>query len=217
MAEHQGPRPLNRRELLAGAGTGILAIYLVGCGGSSSKLPDHQRPAPAPATTGGATTARATASASAFPGPARRGRHAGRQADRRVAGGGQLERPGDRLHGHQLGLDLRPHVRAARTPTAQNNDPQPNARRRPAARSRRTALVYTIPLREGVDVPQRPRPSSPSDYKYAWDARARPEANESWAASYIYTIKGAKELLREKAQKRHAASRSSTRTRSRSR
>src|ERR1700704_3916483 len=54
MAEHQGPRPLNRRDLLAGAGTGILAIYLVGCGGSSSKLPTTSG-GTGPATTGGTT------------------------------------------------------------------------------------------------------------------------------------------------------------------
>ena len=77
MAEHLGPRPLNRRELLAGAGTGILAIYLVGCGGSSSKLPVTTA-GTAPPPRSRCDDGRRRASASACPG--RRPRAARRAA-----------------------------------------------------------------------------------------------------------------------------------------
>ena len=38
-----------------------------------------------------------------------------------------------------------------------------------------------------------------ADYKYAWERVLDPKT-QSWAASYIYTIKGAKELYRRQAQ-----------------
>ena len=196
MAEHQGPRPLNRRELIAGAGTGILAIYLVGCGGSSSKLPDHVGGHGARHHGGGATTA-ADARRRRRARAAGNRRHARRQAGRRLPGGGQLQRPGDRLHRHQLGLDLQPHVRAA-VHVQRGQRPAAAVRGRPAAVSA-DSLTYTIPLRRRRDVPQRP-PGRGRGLRVRLGPRARPQANESWAASYIYTIEGAQERYEDGAK-----------------
>ena len=59
-------------------------------------------------------------------------------------------------------------------------------------------LTYTIPLRDGVTF-HNGRPVVAEDYAYAWD-RVLDPANESWAASYIYTIEGAKERYEDGAK-----------------
>ncbi len=68
------------------------------------------------------------------------------------------------------------------------NDPQPQCAS-DLPRISSNGLTYTIPLREGVTF-HNGRPVVAEDYAYAWD-RVLDPANESWAASYIYTIEGA--------------------------
>ena len=71
-----------------------------------------------------------------------------------------------------------------------DNSPRPNAA---AAMPKVSAdgLVYTIPLRTDVKF-HNGRAVVAADYKYAWERVLDPKT-QSWAASYIYTIKGAKE------------------------
>jgi peptide/nickel transport system substrate-binding protein len=57
-------------------------------------------------------------------------------------------------------------------------------------------LVYTIPLRPGVMF-HHGRAVTAADYKYAFERVLDPK-NESWAASYIYTIDGAQEMYEGK-------------------
>ena len=59
--------------------------------------------------------------------------------------------------------------------------------------------VYTIPLRKNV-LFHNGRPVVASDYQYSWTRLLDPKL-ASWASSYVYTIKGAKELFEKKAQK----------------
>ena len=73
---------------------------------------------------------------------------------------------------------------------SEDNDPQPQcASDLPQVSA--DGLTYTIPLRTDV-VFHNGRPVVADDYLYAWDRVLDPK-NESWAASYIYTIQGAKE------------------------
>ena len=150
MAEHQGPRPLNRRDLLAGAGTGILAIYLVGCGGSSSKL--------------AATGHRA--------GHHRRGRHDGRRqgGDRRARASATGGTPGGKLvvvfqaEGNSndpaigyIGTSWDSICNLTYAPLytySQSNDPQPQLRGGPAEDHGRRPHVHD-PAARRRDVPQR--------------------------------------------------------------
>ena len=64
-------------------------------------------------------------------------------------------------------------------------------------------LVYTIPLRAGVMF-HHGRAVTAADYKYAFE-RALDPKNESWAASYIYTIDGAQEIYDGQAKERAAS------------
>lgn len=194
MAEHQSPRPLNRRELLGGAGTGILAIYLVGCGGSSSKLPTTSG-GTAPATTGGATTA-AEGVGVGVPGPPAVGGTPGGKLLVVFQAEGNSNDPAIGYTGTSwdsiCNLTYAPLYTYSET-----NDPQPQcASDLPAISA--DGLTYTIPLREGVTF-HNGRPVVADDYAYAWD-RVLDPANESWAASYIYTIQGAKERYEDGAK-----------------
>jgi peptide/nickel transport system substrate-binding protein len=187
MAEHQGPRPLNRRDLLAGAGTGILAIYLVGCGGSSSKLPVTTG-GTAPATTGaGATTDASTGVG--VPGPPAEGGTPGGKLVAVWQAEGNSNDPAIGYTG--TSWDSICNLTYAPLYTySENNNPQPQCALDLPSISR-DGLTYTIPLRDGVTF-HNGRPVVAEDYAYAWD-RVLDPANESWAASYIYTIQGAKE------------------------
>ena len=78
-----------------------------------------------------------------------------------------------------------------------DNSPRPNAA---SAMPKVSAdgTVYTIPLRPDVKF-HNGRAVVAADYKYAWERVLDPKT-QSWAASYIYTIKGAKELYHRQAQ-----------------
>ncbi|MDX6377181.1 MAG: hypothetical protein QOE98_1484, partial [Gaiellaceae bacterium] len=193
MAEHQGPRPLNRRELLAGAGTGILAIYLVGCGGSSSKLPTTT--GTGPATTGGATTG-GDAVGIGVPGPPAEGGTPGGKLVVVFQAEGNSNDPAIGYTG--TSWDSICNLTYAPLYTySENNDPQPQcAVDLPQISA--DGLIYTIPLREGVTF-HNGRAVTAEDSLYAWD-RVLDPANESWAASYIYTIQGAKERYEDGAK-----------------
>ncbi len=193
MAEHQRPCRLNRRELLAGAGTGILAIYLVGCRGSSSKLPTTS--GTAPATTGGATTA-AEGVGLGVPGPPAAGGTPGGKLVVVFQAEGNSNDPAIGYSG--TSWDSICNLTFAPLYTySENNDPQPQcAADLPAISA--DNLTYTIPLRDGVTF-HNGRPVAAEDYAYAWD-RVLDPANESWAASYLYTIEGAKERYEDGAK-----------------
>jgi peptide/nickel transport system substrate-binding protein len=195
MAEHQGPRPLNRRDLLAGAGTGILAIYLVGCGGSSSKLPVTTG-GTAPATTGGGATTAGDATGVGVPGPPAEGGTPGGKLVAVWQAEGNSNDPAIGYTG--TSWDSICNLTYAPLYTySENNDPQPQcAADLPHISS--NGLTYTIPLRDGVTF-HNGRPVVAEDYAYAWD-RVLDPANESWAASYIYTIQGAKERYEDGAK-----------------
>jgi peptide/nickel transport system substrate-binding protein len=186
MTDHQGPRPLNRRELLAGAGTGILAIYLVGCGGSSSKLPATSA-GTGPAVSG--ATSAADAVGSGVPGPPAAGGTAGGKLIAIWQTEGNSNDPAIGYTG--TSWDSICNLTYAPLYTySEDNDPQPQcASDLPQVSP--DALVYTIPLRDDV-VFHNGRPVVADDYLYAWDRVLDPK-NESWAASYIYTIEGAKD------------------------
>jgi ABC-type transport system substrate-binding protein len=194
MPDHQGPRPLNRRELLAGAGTGILAIYLVGCGGSSSKLRTTTG-GTGPTVTGGSSTADASVGIGVPGPPAEGGKTGGRlivvwQAE------GNSNDPAIGYTG--TGWDSICNLTYAPLYTySENNDPQPQCAS-DLPRISRDGLTYTIPLREGVTF-HNGRPVVADDYVYAWD-RVLDPANESWAASYLYLIQGAKERYEDGAR-----------------
>jgi peptide/nickel transport system substrate-binding protein len=59
--------------------------------------------------------------------------------------------------------------------------------------------VYSIPLRKNV-LFHNGRPVVAADYAYSWTRLLDPKL-ASWASSYVYTIKGAKELFEKKASK----------------
>ena len=59
-------------------------------------------------------------------------------------------------------------------------------------------LVYTIPLRPGVTF-HNGRETVADDYVYAWQRVLDPK-NQSWASSYITSIKGAQEVIDGKAK-----------------
>jgi len=187
MTEQPGPRPINRRELLAGAGTGILAIYLVGCGGSSSKLPVTTA-GTAPAVTGGSTAA-GDVVGSGVPGPPASGGKAGGKLLAIWQTEGNSNDPAIGYTGTSwdsiCNLTFAPLYTYSET-----NEPQPQcAADLPQVSA--DGLVYRIPLRDDV-VFHNGRPVVADDYLYAWDRVLDPK-NESWAASYIYTIEGAKD------------------------
>ena len=188
MAEHQGPRPLNRRDLLAGAGTGILAVYLVGCGGSSSKLPTTSA-GTGPATTGGGATTGGDAAGVGVPGPPAEGGTPGGKLVVVFQAEGNSNDPAIGYTG--TSWDSICNLTFAPLYTySENNDPQPQCAA-DLPKISADQLTYTIPLRDGVAF-HNGRPVVAEDYAYAWD-RVLDPANESWAASYIYTIQGAQE------------------------
>ena len=174
---------VTRRTLLEGAASGSLALYLAGCGGSSSKLP--------PATSGGGA-----AVSGAVPGPpATGGIRGGRVVNAlEVEGNGYDPAIAYTSTGWEAICDV---LFSPLYSYDADNSPRPNA----AAAMPKVStdgLVYTIPLRKDVMF-HNGRPVVAADYKYAWERVLDPKT-QSWAASYIYTIKGAKELYRRQAQ-----------------
>ena len=151
MTDHLGPRPMNRRELLAGAGTGILAIYLVGCGGSSSKLPVTTA-GTAPAVSGATTSADAVGTG--VPGPPATGGKAGGKLLVVWQTEGNSNDPAIGYTG--TSWDSICNLTYAPLYTySEDNDPQPQcASDLPQVSA--DGLVYTIPLRDRRRLPQRP-------------------------------------------------------------
>jgi peptide/nickel transport system substrate-binding protein len=182
---------LTRRTLLGAAGMGAAGLYLAACGGSSSKLP----PTTTAAGTGGTSTAAVGLVPSDVPGPnAQGGRRGGRVVNVFDEEGNGYdpaiaytstgwEAICNLLYAplYAYGEDFAPHPNAAATMPRVSAD----------------GTVYTIPLRPGVRF-HNGREVVAADYKYAWE-RVLDPALESWASSYIYSIKGAAELYDKKA------------------
>ena len=174
---------VTRRTLLQGAAAGGLSAYLAACGGSSSKLP--------PASSGGGP-----AVSGAVPGPpAGGGVRGGRVVNAfDVEGNGYDPAIAYTSTGWEAICDV---LYSPLYSYDTDNSPRPNAAAAmPKVSSDGT--VYTIPLRPDVKF-HNGRAVVAADYKYAWERVLDPKI-QSWAASYIYTIKGAKELYRRQAQ-----------------
>jgi peptide/nickel transport system substrate-binding protein len=190
--QESGWRPIDRRTLLAGAGSGMLAFYLAACGGSSSQLPPTSS-GPAPSGTGSGTAP--GADLSKVPGPPAGGGKRGGSAVVAWSVEGNSYDPAIGYSGTAwdsiCNLTFAPLYSYGT-----DSSPQPNcAADMPKISS--DGLVYTIPLRKGVTF-HNGRAVVAADYKYAWERVLDPKL-ESWASSYIYTIKGASELFDGKA------------------
>jgi peptide/nickel transport system substrate-binding protein len=187
MAEHRGARPLSRRELLAGAGTGVLAMYLVGCDHSSSKAP--RTTGAGPVTSGRDTATDGEAVGIGVPGPSAVGGTPGGRLVVVFHAAGNSNDPAIAQTG--AGWDSICNLTyASLYAYSDTNDPQPDcALDLPQISA--DGLTYTIPLREGVMF-HNDREVTADDYVYAWD-RVLDPATGSWAASYLYPIQGAKE------------------------
>ena len=186
---------LTRRTFIGGAGLSALGLYLAACGGSSSKLPPVSTAA-AP-TTPGATTSGGGPVAADIPGL----RSAGGKPGGRLVNVFDVEGNSyDPAIGYSsTGWDAICNLLFASLYTydADGSTPIANAAAdMPEVNADRT--VYTIRLREGVAF-HNGRPVVAADYLYAWE-RVLDPANESWASSYITTIKGAQELYDGKAK-----------------
>jgi peptide/nickel transport system substrate-binding protein len=199
-------RRFTRQTFVGGAGGTIAALYLAACGGSSSKLPPSSTgtsstptvSGPDPERTGGSSGSLATPSAvpSAVPGPpAQGGTRGGRIVDvfdqEGTSGYDPALTYGSTGWDGICNLLFAPLYAYSATGTPQANAaadmPSVNA----------AGTVYTIRLRPGVKF-HNGRAVVADDYKYAWSRVLDPKL-ESWAASYIYSIKGAQQLYAGKA------------------
>jgi ABC-type transport system substrate-binding protein len=187
-------RTVSRRALLGSAGAGALTLYAAGCGGSSAKLP--------PAGGGaGSIVANAhvppgSADAALVPGPKATGGRRGGM----VVNGWEIEGNGfDPIIAYtSTGWDAICNLLYAPLYSyALDGTPQPNAAEALPDVSR-DGLVYTIPLRPGVYF-HHGRKVTAADYKYSWERLLDPRL-ESWASSYIYSVKGASRLFDRKAK-----------------
>ena len=186
-------RTVSRRALLGSVGAGALTLYAAGCGGSSAKLP--------PAGGGaGAIVANAharpgTADPALVPGPTATG---GRRGGK-VVNGWEIEGNGfDPIIAYtSTGWDAICNLLYAPLYSyALDGTPQPNAAEALPDVSA-DGLVYTIPLRPGVYF-HHGRLVTAADYKYSWERLLDPKL-ESWASSYLYSVKGASKLFDRKA------------------
>ncbi len=174
MAPTVADHPLTRRALIAGAGTGALALYLAG------ELP----------------TAAAATNLGAVPGPpATGGTRGGRVVNAWKVEGNSY----DPIIGY-TGTGWEAICNLLFSPLysyGADGSPKPNAA---AAMPTITkgGTVYRIPLRTNV-LFHNGRPVVAADYKYSWERLLDPKL-ASWASSYVYTIKGAKQLFEKKAQ-----------------
>ena len=198
MAEHQGPRPLNRRELLAGAGTGILAIYLVGCGGSSSKLPTTAS-GTAPATTGGGATTAADGAGIGVPGPPAAGGTPGGKLVVVFQAEGNSNDPAIGYTG--TSWDSICNLTFAPLYTySENNDPQPHcAADLPEISA--DGLDVHHPAARRRDVPQRP-PRGGRGLRLRLGSRARPGQRELGGELHLHDP-GRQGALRGRRDDRH--------------
>ena len=184
-------RTVSRRALLGSAGAGAVALFAGGCG-TSSKLP--------PAAGGGVGSAvrvpAGIADPALVPGPkATGGRRGGKVINAWELEGNSYD---PAVGWGSTGWDSLCNLLFAPLYSyALDGTPQPNAA---AAMPDVSAdgLVYTIPLRQGVYF-HHGRKVVAADYKYAWERVLDPKL-QSWASSYIYSIKGASELFAKKAK-----------------
>jgi peptide/nickel transport system substrate-binding protein len=173
MARNVADHPLTRRALIAGAGTGAIALYLAG------ELP----------------SAGAATGLGAVPGPpATGGKRGGRVVNAWKVEGNSY----DPIIGY-TGTGWEAICNLLFSPLysyGADGSPKPNAA---AAMPTITqgGTVYRIPLRTNV-LFHNGRPVLAADYKYSWERLLDPKL-ASWASSYVYTIKGAKELFEKKA------------------
>ncbi len=173
----------SRREMLAGAGIGLGALYLTGCGGTSQKL----------ATT---TSSQTAAVAPNIPGP----RATGGQTGGSITVGWEQE---GNSFDPAIGYDLISWDSLCNCTTAPllifgaNGDgPYPNAAL--SVEPAEGNAVYTIKLRPGVRF-HNGRAVTARDYVYSWERVLDPKI-ASWAASYLYTIEGAEAVFNGKAK-----------------
>ncbi len=176
------PPMVSRRDLLRGAGLGVGALYIAGCGGTSQKVPTK--------------TTQTVNVAANIPGP--------------PAGGGQAggaitigwEQEGNSLD-PAIGYDLVSWDSLCNCTTAaplifgaNGEGPYPNAAAAVVPSDGNS--VYTIHLRPGVRF-QHGQPVTAQDYVYSWERVLDPKL-ASWAASYLYTIEGAEAVFNGKAK-----------------
>ncbi len=194
---------VTRQTFLGGAAGTAAALYLAACGGSSSKLPPSSSTSsatgPSTATTGGEATSASTAASvpSAVPGPpAEGGTRGGRVVDvfdeEGTSGYDPALTYGSTGWDGICNLLFAPlyAYSAAGTPQANAAADMPSVNE--------AGTVYTIRLRPGVRF-HHGRAVVADDYLYAWSRVLDPKL-ESWAASYIYSIKGAEQLYAGKAK-----------------
>jgi peptide/nickel transport system substrate-binding protein len=189
LGEHDGPgndggaARFSRREMLAGAGVGLGALYLVGCGGTSQKL----------ATT---TSSQTAAVAPNIPGPPATGGQTGGSI---TVGWEQEGNSFDPAIGYDL-ISWDSLCNCTTAPPlifgAEGDGPYANAAL--SVEPSEGNVVYTIKLRPGVRF-HNGRAVTAEDYVYSWGRVLDPKI-ASWAASYLYTIEGAEAVFNGKAK-----------------
>ncbi len=191
MTEH----PITRKTLLGGVGAGVLGVTLAGCGGSSAKLPDESAATNAASSTPSSSGNPGSVSAK-VPGPPSAGGTRGGRVINVFDEEGNSYDPaiGYSTTGWEAISEL---LFAALYAYGADGSPEPNAA---AAMPKIThaGKRYTIPLRTDVTF-HNGRKVVADDYIYAWERVLTPKL-QSWASSYIYTIKGAKAMAAGKAK-----------------
>jgi ABC-type transport system substrate-binding protein len=174
---------LSRRDVLRGAGLGLGALYIAGCGGSSQKLLSKN-------------TANAVKIAAGVPGPPATGGHLGGSI---VVGWEQEGNSFDPALGYDL-ISWDSICNCTTAPPlvfgANGEGPFPNAAA--SVTPSEGSSVYTIKFRPGVRFSDG-SPVSAEDYVYAWGRVLDPKL-ASWASSYLYSIEGAEAVFNGKAK-----------------
>ena len=176
-----GTPGLSRRDLLRGAGLGVGALYLAGCGGTSQKL----------ATS---TASSSVKVASGIPGPPATGGHPGNSI---VVGWSQQGNSFDPALGYDLpSWDSICNCTTASPMVFGANGEGPFANAAASVVANHDNSVYTIKFRPGVRF-QDGTPVNAQDYVYSWGRVLDPKL-ASWASSYLYTIEGAEAVFNGK-------------------
>jgi peptide/nickel transport system substrate-binding protein len=179
-----GIERLSRRSVLQAAGLGVAGLYVAGCGGSSSKLPDQTETTSGPVATG-------------VPGPTvGQGTRGGR-----IVVAWQSEPDSfDPAIGYSLpAWDAQCCLTQAPLYVfgAGASAPVPNAAAAmPQVDS--SGTEYTIRLRPGVKF-HTGRAVTAADYKWTWERALDPKV-ASWAGSYLYGIEGAHAVAKGRAR-----------------
>jgi peptide/nickel transport system substrate-binding protein len=164
-----------------GAGLGVGALYIAGCGGTSQKVPSQTTPS--------------VTVASGIPGPPATGGHSGGSI---TIGWEQAGNSFDPAIGYDL-VSWDSLCNCTTAPLmifgASGDGPYPNAAA--SLVPSEGGSVYTIHLRPGVRF-QNGRRVTAEDYVYSWE-RLLDRKLASWAASYLYTIDGAEAMFKGKA------------------